>query len=66
MEHPLIRIDKNIAHNIDLFINIDSVSNENKGLIKKFNLLLLFFKTNRFIWIRNVGSKAIRNSLKLQ
>jgi hypothetical protein len=34
MEHPLIRIDKNIAHNIDLFISIDNISNEDKALIK--------------------------------
>jgi hypothetical protein len=44
MEHNLIRIDKNIAHNIDLFISIDTISNEDKALIKS---LIYYFCFSR-------------------
>jgi hypothetical protein len=44
MEHSLIRIDKNIAHNIDLFISIDNISNEDKALIKS---LIYYFCFSR-------------------
>ncbi|MDR2449534.1 MAG: hypothetical protein LBD52_06205 [Prevotellaceae bacterium] len=44
MEQSLIRIDKNIAHNIDLFISIDSISNEDKALIKS---LIYYFCFSR-------------------
>jgi hypothetical protein len=43
MEHSLIRIDKNIAHNIDLFIRAD-ISNEDKALIKS---LIYYFCFSR-------------------
>ncbi|MDR2406583.1 MAG: hypothetical protein LBE13_00495 [Bacteroidales bacterium] len=43
-EHPLIRIDKNIAHNIDLFISIGGISNEDKALIKS---LIYYFCFSR-------------------
>jgi hypothetical protein len=63
MEHSLIRIDKNIAHNIDLFISIDSVSNEDKALIKSLIYYFCFSRQTDLFGFGTLDPKLFATAL---
>jgi hypothetical protein len=63
MEHSLIRIDKNIAHNIDLFINIDSASNEDKALIKSLIYYFCFSRQTDLFGFGTLDPKQFATAL---
>jgi hypothetical protein len=63
MEQPLIRIDKNIAHNIDLFISIDTVSNEDKALVKSLVYYFCFSRQTDLFGFGTLDPKQFATAL---